>query len=102
VRDGWAEVESCRSHPARLAATETISTKAYLILIKGSDCSPMVLSGTYIGYNHYQLYQKKHQRERSVWFKIVNPSPARTDQPQSASSKCNASADLPWGRSNNG
>jgi len=60
VRDGWAEVEARRSHPARLAATKKISTKPYLMLIKDSDYSPIVPSGTYSGYSNYQLYQKNN------------------------------------------
>ena len=41
VPDGWAGLESCRSHPARRATTK-ISTEPYLIMIKDSDSFPIV------------------------------------------------------------
>jgi hypothetical protein len=51
--DGRAGLESCRSHPARRAATNKISIEPYLIMIKDSDSFPVALCGFYSGYNSY-------------------------------------------------
>jgi hypothetical protein len=40
----------------------------------------------------------RFHRDRSVWLRILNPSPARTDHPHSWSSRWSAIADRPCGR----
>ena len=51
------------------------------------------------GRSHIEL---PDYREISLWLRILNPSPIRTDEAHSVSSTCNASAANPRGRVSNG
>jgi hypothetical protein len=104
VLAGWAPgAVGCCSQATTAQLIKAMGTMRYLFMPINTDATPpRIFKSGRKGPNFKHYARRKAflrvYRDRSVWLRILNPSPARTDQPHSWSSRCSAIADRPCGR----